>query len=102
MFKLKISWEKLEEGISDNFSKSGGVFFILLCFMCLWFDLSLVGGVFEKIAYVLPFVHGVEMEKALLLGDLRGAVPHLLPVLLYSAFIVVAAVFCFLEQKKRV
>ena len=30
MFRQKISWEKLEEGIADNFSKSAGVFFILL------------------------------------------------------------------------
>lgn len=68
----------------------------------IWFDLSLVGGFFERIAYVLPFVHGVEMEKALLLGDFWGAVTHLLPVLLYSVLTSVAAVFCFLHQKKRV
>ena len=31
----------------------------------VWFDLKLVGGVFEKIANVLPFVHAVEMAKLL-------------------------------------
>ncbi|MBR4087880.1 MAG: hypothetical protein IKK19_01065 [Bacteroidales bacterium] len=30
MVRQKISWEKLEEGMADNFSKSAGVFFILL------------------------------------------------------------------------
>ena len=29
----------------------------------VWFDLKLVGGVFEKIANVLPFVHAAEMKK---------------------------------------
>ena len=67
----------------------------------VWFDLALVGGVFERIAYVLPFVHAVEMEKALLAGDLHGAAGHVLPVLLYCVFITAAAVFCFLRQRKR-
>ena len=35
----------------------------------VWFDLSLVGGFFEKIANALPFVHAVEMEKALFSGN---------------------------------
>ena len=29
----------------------------------VWFDLNLVGGFFEKLAYILPFVHAAEMEK---------------------------------------
>ena len=36
----------------------------------VWFDLSLVGGAFNKIAKALPFVHAVEMEKALLKGSM--------------------------------
>ena len=35
----------------------------------VWFDLTLVGGFFEKAAYALPFVHAVETVKALLLGN---------------------------------
>ena len=31
-----------------------------------WFDLNLVGGVFKKIAYALPFVHAVEVERAVI------------------------------------
>ena len=67
----------------------------------VWFDLELVGGVFEKIAGLLPFVHGVEMEKALFAGDLQLAVSHLLPVLLYSIVTLAAAMFCFLRQMKK-
>ena len=67
----------------------------------VWFDLELVGGTFEKIANVLPFVHAAEMEKALFQGDFEKATGHLMPIVLYSAGITVVAVFCFLEQRKR-
>ena len=34
-----------------------------------WFDLELVGGAFKTVAYALPFVHAVEMERAVLSGN---------------------------------
>ena len=67
----------------------------------VWFDLKLVGGVFEKIANALPFVHAVEMEKALFSGDFGFAATHILPIVLYSVAITVIAVFCFLRQMKK-
>ena len=67
----------------------------------VWFDLNLVGGFFEKIAYALPFVHAAEMEKALFRGDFQLAATHLLPVALYSAVVTVVAVLCFLRQMKK-
>ena len=67
----------------------------------VWFDLKLVGGVFEKIANALPFVHAVEMEKALFSGDFGLAATHILPIVLYSVVITVIAVFCFLRQMKK-
>jgi len=67
----------------------------------VWFDLKLVGGFFEKIAGVLPFVHAVEMEKALLSGSFADAALHILPVLLYSLFTTMIAVLCFLRQMER-
>lgn len=67
----------------------------------VWFDLNLVGGAFEKIANVLPFVHAVEMEKALFRGDFEAAAGHSLPVLTYSVLTMAAAVFSFLRQMKK-
>ena len=67
----------------------------------VWFDLELVGGFFEKLADVLPFVHAAELEKALFSGDFGLAASHVLPVLLYSVLITAAAVFCFLRQMKK-
>ena len=67
----------------------------------VWFDLELVGGVFEKVANVLPFLHGAEMEKALFNGDFALALSHGLTVIIYSLLITALAVFCFLGQMKK-
>ena len=67
----------------------------------VWFDLKLVGGFFERIADLLPFVHAVEMEKALLCGDFALALSHLLPIILYSAATMVVAILLFLRQMKK-
>lgn len=67
----------------------------------VWFNLDLVGGAFQKIAYALPFVHAVEMERAALAGDFAGIFPHLWWVLGYTAALLVSAVFMFLRQMNR-
>lgn len=67
----------------------------------IWFDLELVGGAFRKVAYALPFVHAVEMERAVIAGDFAGIFPHLWWVLGYAAVILSAAVFLFLRQMKK-
>ena len=67
----------------------------------VWFDLNLVGGLFEKAANALPFVHAAEMEKALVAGDFSLAADHMVPVILYSVCFTAAAVFCFLRQMRR-
>lgn len=67
----------------------------------VWFDLDLVGGVFKKIAYALPFVHAVELERAVLSGHLDGILPHLWWVLGYGLVVLAAAVAMFLRQMRR-
>ena len=66
-----------------------------------WFDLKLVGGAFEKAASFLPFAHAVEIERAVLAGDLAGIFPHLWWVLGYAAAASVGAVLLFMRQMKR-
>ena len=70
-------------------------------FSGVWFDLDLVGGLFEKIAGVLPFVHAAEMEKALFNGNFQDVTTHILPILVYGVLIMVFAVFSFLGQMKK-
>lgn len=67
----------------------------------IWFDLNLVGGVFKKIAYALPFVHAVELERAVLDGSWKNVFPHLFWVLGYGVVISGIAVLLFLRQMKR-
>ena len=67
----------------------------------IWFDLNLVGGVFKKIAFALPFVHAVELERAVLDGNWTNVFPHLLWVLGYGVAISGIAVLLFLRQMKR-
>ena len=67
----------------------------------IWFDLDLVGGAFKQIANMLPFVHAVELERAVLGGNWDGILPHLLWVLGYGAAAGIAAVVLFLRQMKK-
>ena len=67
----------------------------------VWFDINLVGGIFKKIAYALPFVHAVEMERAVLAGDFAGIFPHIFWVLGYSVVLFVLAILMFLRQMKK-
>ena len=67
----------------------------------IWFDLDLVGGAFKKIAYALPFVPAVELERAVLAGNFGDIFPHLWWVLGYAVALLAIAVLLFLRQMKR-
>ncbi|MBD5480496.1 MAG: ABC transporter permease [Lachnospiraceae bacterium] len=65
----------------------------------IWFDLELVGGAFKKIAYLLPFVHAVELERAVLSGNMADIFPHLYWVLGYAVAASIAAILVFRARK---
>ncbi len=67
----------------------------------IWFDLELVGGAFKQIAYALPFVHAVELERSVLNGNFTDIFPHLAWVLGYSVISLALAALLFLRQMKR-
>ena len=67
----------------------------------IWFEVELVGGVFEKIANALPFIHAVELERAAFAGNFTDIFPHLWWVLGYTAAAVIGAILLFLRQMKR-
>ncbi len=67
----------------------------------IWFDLDLVGGFFKDFAYLLPFVHAVELERAVCSGVFSDIFPHLWWVLGYTAAAVIGAVLLFLRQMKK-
>ena len=65
-----------------------------------WFELDLVGGVFKRVAYALPFSHAVDMERAVLAGNFDGIFPHLFWVLGYGTAALVAAIILFLKRSE--
>lgn len=67
----------------------------------IWFDLELVGGTFSKIANVLPFIHAVELERAMISGNFSESLSHLYPVLGYAIVIMIGAILLFLRQTKK-
>ena len=67
----------------------------------VWFDLELVGGTFKKIAYALPFVHAVDLQRAVLAGDFVNIFPHIWWVMGYGIILLAIAVLMFLRQMKK-
>ncbi len=67
----------------------------------VWFDLDLVGGAFKKIAYLLPFVHSVELERAVLNGEYSNIFPHIWWVIGYAVVTTVSAVLVFLFKRRK-
>ncbi len=60
-----------------------------------WFDLKLVGGVFEDIAMFLPFARAVEAGRAALSGNYGEIMPHLVWVIGWAVLLYILAVIVF-------
>ena len=67
----------------------------------IWFDLDLVGGAFQKIAHGLPFVHAVELQRAVIAGNFGDVFLHLWWVLGYALALLAAAIYLFLRQMRK-
>lgn len=83
-----------------NDKQVGGICGALLTNVCawlsgIWFDISLVGGAFEKIADLLPFVHSVRAGRAAMAGDYASIMPELVWVIVYSIAVTAAAIIIF-------
>ena len=67
----------------------------------IWFDLDLVGGVFQKLAHILPFYHAVQIEQLAVAGEFSQILPHLPWVLGYAIFVVFVSVWFFVKQSRK-
>lgn len=63
-----------------------------------WIDLNLIGGLFKDVAFILPFVHAVEMGKAALTGEYGDIFPHIWWVLGYAIIISVVTIAMFKKK----
>ena len=89
-----------------NEKQVGGVCGALLTnlsawFSNIWFDPELVGGWFHALAKALPFLHAVELERAMQSANFTAALPHLCWVLGYGVVIFGLATFAFFKQMKQ-
>ena len=67
----------------------------------VWFDLELVGGTFRKVAYALPFVHAVELERGILNASYGAMWQHIGILVGYIAALLLVAIALFLRQMRR-
>lgn len=67
----------------------------------IWFDIELAGETFKKIADLLPFVHAVELQRAVISGTFGKATTHLYYVVGYTIVVTLLAVLMFLRQMKK-
>ena len=67
----------------------------------IWFDIELAGKACKKVADLLPFVHAVELQRAVISGSFSEATLHLYYVCGYATAITVFAVLLFLRQMKK-
>lgn len=66
----------------------------------VWFDVSLVGGAFERIANLLPFIHAVKLGRAIISGT-PGALTSLFISIGYGIAITSLAIILFFRQMKK-
>ena len=67
----------------------------------IWFGVELVGGVFKKIAYALPFIHATELQKAIINSNYNNIAEPFAVVSIYTVLFLILAVLAFLKQMKK-
>lgn len=67
----------------------------------IWFDVALVGGVFEPIANALPFVHAVKASQLIIAHDYAHVLPELLWVIGYAIVIIGISIYIFMKQTHK-
>jgi len=65
-----------------------------------WFDLSLIGGAFQKIAYLLPFYHAVEIGRVTMIRNYSEILPHMIWIIGYDVAIITIAIVAFRKKMR--
>ncbi|MFA7075935.1 MAG: ABC transporter permease [Candidatus Izemoplasmatales bacterium] len=67
----------------------------------MWFSLDMIGGVYEDIAYVLPFAHGVDMIKSVMSGNYAEIWVNLIVIIGYIIAVTFLAIYAFKKKMKQ-
>lgn len=65
-----------------------------------WFELDMIGGTFQTVAYLLPFAHAVDASQAVFAGDYAAVFTPMLWVVGYTAVIFGIAVWGFRKRMR--
>ncbi len=65
-----------------------------------WFDLTMIGGAFHTVCYILPFAHALDLVSGALTGTWADAGLHLAVVLGYTAVFFALAIILFRRRMK--
>ncbi|ANU24099.1 ABC transporter permease [Planococcus donghaensis] len=65
-----------------------------------WFELDLIGGSFQKIAYYLPFAHAVEASRAAFAGDYAAVLVPMIWVVTYTVALFGITVWGFRKKMR--
>ena len=67
----------------------------------VWFDVELVGGGFERVAELLPFIHAVRLGRAAIDGTPSDSFSSLYILIGYGVVITAVAIIFFFKQMKK-
>ncbi|MED3875093.1 ABC transporter permease [Lysinibacillus capsici] len=63
-----------------------------------WFELDMIGGTFQKIAQLLPFMHAVNAARAILHAEYANVFYSLIVVIGYTIIMTILAIFMFKQK----
>lgn len=66
----------------------------------MWFDLSLMGGIAEKICRILPFSHAIDLSRYAMTGSYKNMLIQLIWVAGYTIIMYILAVAVFKRKMK--
>lgn len=67
----------------------------------IWFELDLIGDRFADIAELLPFVHAVELERAVINGNFTAAASHFSVVTVWAVAVTATAIYTFVKRMNK-
>lgn len=74
----------------------GSVFItVTQLFSGAWMDLEMIGGIFQKISYVLPFSHAINAARMIISGNYAGITEDFIWVITYTVISIIASILVF-------
>ena len=93
-------------GVLLNVKQVGGVCGALLTNLSawlsgIWFDIDMIGGIFAKISYCLPFIYAVELQRSIIAGSYKNVLLYLAVIFAYTVAIAISASYVFIRKMRE-